>query len=448
MATPVKLDRTVLALYSHIMAGDRTEGWYKLDNAGKLYPPLLNQRETTLFRMTACMDRPVNVNRLNQALKNIMKRFPYYNVHLMRGAFWYYFNESPRLPIAEKDSRFPCMNMAIRKRTRFPFRVRAWQNRISVEFSHILTDGTGAFVFLKALLGEYISLQQGDDRPRQGILYKDETPHPEESEDAFVRYLDKAVPQPRKDVKAFQFPGPKEPKGIYWVTTGSLPFAEVNQKAKSRSLTITEFLTAVLMDVFQDYLYSLPEKERKSQAAPIAVCIPVNLRRMFPSQTMRNFFLSVTPFIDPRLGRYSFEEICDKVMHFMRFDMDKKFLGQQIARNVKGEMNLAARLLPVHLKDLILPIVYRTSAKSGYTTTLSNMGAASLPQDVAAHVKDLIFVPNPPAGKMKIKVAICGYDGRVNITFGRVTSSSLVEREFFRKLRRMGIPVKVESNIS
>ena len=427
---------------------EKGPGWYKLDNAGKIYPALVNQRETTLFRVTAVMERPVNVSRLNRALKNIMKRFPYYNVNLMRGAFWYYFNESPRLPSPERDSRFPCMKMAIRQRTRFPFRVRAYGSRISVEFSHILTDGTGAYIFMSALLGEYVSLQDKIRGPLEGLPYKGRAPHPEEFEDAFVRYLDRSIPLPRREQRAFQFPGPKEGKGVYWVTTGSVPFELLDREAKARNVTLTEFLTAVLMEVFQDYLFSLPEKERRRRSLPIAICIPVNLRRIFPSRTMRNFFLSVTPFIDPRLGRYEFDEICSKVMHFMRFDMDRKFLNQQISRNVKGEMNLAARLLPIHLKDLILPVVYQTFGKSTYTTTLSNMGNLVLPPELDGHVKDLFFVPNPPAGKTKVKVGICGYGGRVNITFGRVTPSSLVEREFFRKLRRMGIPVKVESNIS
>jgi NRPS condensation-like uncharacterized protein len=427
---------------------ERSQAWYKLDNAGKLYPALLNERETTLFRLTACLDSPVNVTCLNRALSNIMKRFPYYNVNLKRGVFWYYFDESPRLPRVEQDSRFPCMKMTIRRRTRYPFRVRAWRNRVSVEFSHILTDGTGALIFLKALLGEYVSLQDQIRSPLEGIPYKGRAPHPEESEDAFVRYLDKSIPQPRKEQKAFQFPGSGEARGVYWITTGTVPFDALNREAKARSVTITEFLTAVLMEVFQDYLFSLPEKQRRRVAAPIAILIPVNLRRIFPSRTMRNFFLSVTPYIDPRLGRYSFEEICDKVMHYMRFDMDRKFLSQQISRNVKGEMNLAARLLPIFLKDCIMPFIYHTFGKSTYTTTLSNVGNITLPPEVGHHVRNLLFLPNPPAGKTKVKLGICGYDGRINITFGRVTHSSLVEREFFRKLRRMGIPVRVESNIS
>jgi hypothetical protein len=202
---------------------NKNRSWYKLDNAGKLYPALLNGRETTLFRLTAIMDRPVNVGRLNSALKNIMKRFPYYNVNLKRGAFWYYFNESPRLPSVEQDSRYPCMKISLRRRARYPFRVRAYCERISVEFSHILTDATGALNFLKALLSEYISLQEDMHGPLEDIFYKGRAPHPEEFEDAFVRYLDKSIPQPRKEQRAFKFRGVKVPRGIYWVTTGSVP---------------------------------------------------------------------------------------------------------------------------------------------------------------------------------------------------------------------------------
>ena len=39
------------------------------------------------------------------------------------------------------------------------FRVRYYENRISVEFFHALTDGTGAIKFLSTLVGEYIKLK-------------------------------------------------------------------------------------------------------------------------------------------------------------------------------------------------------------------------------------------------------------------------------------------------
>jgi hypothetical protein len=76
-----------------------------------------------------------------------------------------------------------------------------------VEFSHILTDATGALNFLNALLGEYISLQEDMHGPLDDILYKGRAPHPEEFEDAFVRYLDKKHTPAQKGSESFPVPG-------------------------------------------------------------------------------------------------------------------------------------------------------------------------------------------------------------------------------------------------
>ena len=57
------------------------------------------------------------------------------------------------------DTKYPQEKLPITKKGTFPFRVRAFQNRIAVEFHHSLTDGTGAITFLRALVGEYLRLQ-------------------------------------------------------------------------------------------------------------------------------------------------------------------------------------------------------------------------------------------------------------------------------------------------
>ena len=46
---------------------------------------------------------------------------------------------------------------------------------------------------------------------------------------------------------------------------------------------------------------------------PVKVLIPVNLRKIFNSGTLRNFVLYASPSIDPRLGEYTFEELCDMI---------------------------------------------------------------------------------------------------------------------------------------
>ena len=57
---------------------------------------------------------------------------------------------------------------------------------------------------------------------------------------------------------------------------------------------------------------------RISRRKPIKVLIPVNLRRLFPSKTLRNFVLYATPGVDPKLGEYEFDELCQIVQHQMQ----------------------------------------------------------------------------------------------------------------------------------
>ena len=60
-------------------------------------------------------------------------------------------------------------------------------------------------------------------------------------------------------------------------------------------------------------LLSLLEKQAAESIShhlrPVALAIPINLRSWFPSETLRNFILTVRPCIDPSLGEYSLEEI-------------------------------------------------------------------------------------------------------------------------------------------
>jgi len=49
---------------------------------------------------------------------------------------------------------------------------------------------------------------------------------------------------------------------------------------------------------------------------------------------MRNFSLFVTPEIDFRLGKYSFEEILKIVYHKMQVETDEKLINKIISRNV------------------------------------------------------------------------------------------------------------------
>src|SRR5690606_17973643 len=91
---------------------------------------------------------------------------------------------------------------------------------------------------------------------------------------------------------------------------------------------------------------------------PIVIAVPVNMRRFYPSQTLRNFFLRVHPQINQVYGAYTLEEIIAAVHYSMKLMTSEKLLNAQMFANVRTERMLGARLIPLLLKIRILKLAY------------------------------------------------------------------------------------------
>ena len=107
--------------------------------------------------------------------------------------------------------------------------------------------------------------------------------------------------------------------------------------------------------------------------------VPVNLRNLYPSKTMRNFFISITPQIDFRLGTYSFDEILDYIKCYMKMAITRKNISQYIHKNVKNEKSLFVRLTPLFIKNLLMPALYSKYAERNFTSSISNLGQITMP---------------------------------------------------------------------
>lgn len=422
----------------------KDKNWYRLDNAGKIYPAIISPRRTSLFRISATLAKEVHAGALQRALDRVIVRFPYFNVQIKPGLFWYYFETNEHKPVVERDSLYPCMAMNVKKDRMYLFRVRAWSRKISVEFSHILTDGTGALIFLKTLLYQYFRETGCDvDRGEDPFIFNpQEKPDPGEYEDSFKKVYDRKIPFNRRQMRAFHLPGKLIARGRYNIITGIVGSEKVLEQSRKYGVSLTEFLTALLIESYREYC-SLEVKKRDWR--PIVINVPVNLRPIFNSRTMKNFFIPLEPAIDPRLGEYSFEEIISKVHHYMRHEVDSKVLNQQITRNVKGEVNTFIRLLPLAVKNSILLVIYNILGENNYTCGLSNLGRVSFPGDMEELVERMEFIPASTTG-LKTKTGIVSHREKLYISFGRLTEESPVEMYFFRKLRKMGISVKIENN--
>lgn len=416
--------------------------WLKLDNAAKIYPPAQTEGWNALFRLSVTFSEPVDREALSRALARVLKRFPNFAMRLRRGLFWYYLDRISGQPEIQDDVQNPCARMNFKENGGFAFRVRVFGNRVAVEIFHVITDGAGGLSFIKTLAAEYISEKYGVTVPRGGdILDCGESPSKEELEDGFLKHAGpKAVPPPSG--VAYHLHGTPD-RDFLRVTTGIIDSAEISEKAKALGVTVTEYLATALLFAAADW-----KRARRGlfqSTRPVIVSVPVNLRKIFGCRTLRNFANYATVGLDTRLGEYTFEEAVKVVHHQLRLGTDKHMLAARIASNVGIEKNILLRIVPRVIKKPIMSMAYRLEGDMKNTTSLSNLGLIKLPPEMEEHITRFDFLLGSLV-KNPVNAAAVGYGGKLYLNFTRVIEESFLERAFFRRLVKLGIHVKIESN--
>ncbi|MEJ1730118.1 hypothetical protein SMA90_27680, partial [Escherichia coli] len=168
----------------------------------------------------------------------------------------------------------------------------------------------------------------------------------------------------------------------------------------------------------------------------LSIQIPVNLRNLYPSKSMRNFSLFVLPEIDCGLGHYSFDEILKTVYHQMQLETDRKLVSKILSRNVGSERKILIRTIPLFLKNSVLRINHRTMGCNQYSGVLSNMGVLVFPPEIQEHIESVMVIPPPPNKMIKAGCGIIGYKDRISVTFVNITRSRELEKHFFRFLTK------------
>ena len=206
-------------------------------------------------------------------------------------------------------------------------------------------------------------------------------------------------------------------------------------------VSVTEYLNAVL-------LYALMQKQRSDHVfreLPVSLAMPVNLRRFFPSKTLRNFITMVYPSIDPRMGDYTFEDILIQVHHYMRYYINDKFLNADITTNAAVTKNPLIRVVPLFFKDFVVRQFYKRVQDKHSSAGLTNLGVVDTPDEMREHVERFDVLMGQPFSA-RTNCAIVSYGNVLSISFASSIMEADVERLFFRKLVQDGIHVKIETN--
>ncbi len=295
---------------------------------------------------------------------------------------------------------------------------------------------------LQTLTATYLRLLGHNEIENGGfVLDINEEPDKEELEDAYMRYANAKVCPPRLGEKAYRVRGTKEPFYTLNIIDGILSVSEVISVAKKYNATITEYLNSVL-------LYALLQKQEDDKPVkqrPVKIAMPVNLRRFFPTITLRNFITMIYPGVDPRLGEYTFEEIVTQVHNYMRYYINEKLLRGDITTNAATQQNPFIRVVPLFLKDFAVRTFYTKIQDKNSSAGLTNMGALHVPEGMKPYIERFDIYMGQPYST-RTNCAIISFGDILTINFASSIAETDVERYFFRKLVQDGIHVKIESN--
>lgn len=415
--------------------------WMRLDNAATIFPAIMRRDWNNVFRISAQLTEPVDPKILQSAVEKILPRFPSIAVRLRRGAFWYYLEQIPAAPRVRQDGPYPMVHMHRQELRTCAFRVLYYKNRIAAEFFHALTDGNGGMIFLKTLVAQYLTLRYGIDvTPGFGVLDVTEAPKPEELEDSFQKHA-APVSMSRAEPNAYHLRGgTPEPDGFRHLISATLNADQLRAMAHRYGVTVTAFLSAVMVQVIMEM-----QARRRRPQKNVKISIPVNLRPLFGSRTLRNFVLAINPGVDPRLGDYDLQELCTIIGQKIAMEVTPKLMATRIAANVKAEQAVALKITPLFLKNLAMRLAYRSVGETKSSITISNLGLQKLPAEMEPYVTRLDFVIGVQISYHN-NCGVVSYGGTTVLNLIRSIKEPELERRFLTRLVELGLDVTVESN--
>lgn len=418
--------------------------WFKLDNSGKIFPEVSNQRETNTFRVQVALTEQVEPEILQLAALGILERYPMFKVRLKHGIFWNYLDYNTRPFKIQEMTHQVCSAMDIRENNDYLFKVLYRNNLIAVEMFHSLADGGGVVTLLQSLVYEYLKLKGYKVSPDNIIKTKDQRPTQEEYEDANEKFYNaknrKHVPEQR----AFRIKGTQLPENNTGLISGTMSTTKMIQLARSQGLTMTQYFAAIMM--YTIYNTQIRYREHlKANQAPVKIFVPVNLRKHFPSETLRNFSNFVKAVMVMTRPDITLEELFELVKKQFEQGMTKEELIRKMSENVSFEKNVFLRFMPYYIKRYALKIGYNMLGMKLNTMSLTNIGKITFPPSMEPYVKDVtaaVFAGYYNA----VNCSILSYKDELKITFTRSIIETNIEREFFRHFTELGLDVKIESN--
>lgn len=406
--------------------------WRSLDNAAKLFSAASSPKDTRVFRFYCELKEEVKEEILQEALNQTIQKYPVFLSVMRKGLFWHYLEKSELRPVVREEYKEPCSSLYVRDKKTLLFEVTYYEKRINFEVFHALTDGTGATEFLRELVKNYLYLIHEEDLEpvelsNQYLTVKDQ------EDDSFSRYYDPDFPRKKKKkIRAVQIK--KGGKGYeeLQINEASMSVKELLGIAREKKVSMSVLLTAAFICAIHEEMSRMQEKK------PVILMVPVNLRKIFPSDSMLNFFGYIEPGYQFGGGKDSFEDVLEAVKLYFQENLSKEHMAGRMNELIAIEKHKILKWAPLELKNRCI----RAGAKMAeqeVTAVLSNMSVVKMPEDSAQYIEKFGVYTSTN----RTELCICSFQDTLSLGFTSRYDSTNIQRNFYRILKELGASVKV-----
>lgn len=401
---------------------------YPIDYSAILYLAQLRRNHSNVYRFSLTMAEQVCPLCLQQAVDAVCSRFPTVFSGFASGFFSCSMVPAENAPRVAEDPGVLC-TMAPRELRNCACRIYYNGSQIILEAFHGLTDGYGAIASLRTLAAEYLRIRRGICTPEQQEMLESGQPDwDSELRDAYLEHTgEKAARLPNR--KAYQLRGEDRD---WRVKTSTQHFStrSLLEAAQKRGVSLTAMLSCLMAEAIME-VQSRHIPRAKSR--PVRIMVPIDLRRLFPSRTLRNFILYALPTMETADASMPRSDRMTSFQNQLKQQVTRKNLAAQITANVSAQRMLLFRIIPLELKLAAMRLAYRFFGEINSSITLTNLGPVAFSEELSPHIRGIEVLLTPRSrSPYNCGVISCGETTSISIT--RFGARPELEILFYEKL--------------
>ena len=401
---------------------------YPIDCSAILFLAQMRRNHTNLFRFTVTLQNPVCPVLLQTAADRVFSRFPTIFAGIRTGFFSHRVVPCKKAPRVAEDSGV-LQTMSREEIQSCGYRILYSGNKIIIEAFHALTDGYGAIVSLRTLAAEYLYLRHGVCSPeRQNMLETGAADIAMEVRDAHLDHASqKAARLPGR--YSYQLPGENRdwnPKA----TLRQFSTARLLEVARQQGVTITTMLSCLMAEAIMEIQNRHASGGKKR---PVRIMVPIDLRRLYGSRTLRNFSLYALPTLEWEDTTLPRESRMAKFHSQLKQQVTKQALSPQISANVHMQQKAFFRMIPLWVKLTGVRVGYHFLGETNSSITMTNLGAVAFSEELKSYIHG-IEVLLTPRRKSPYNCGIISCGDTTSISITRFGAQPELETLFYEKL--------------